>query len=74
MNGIIDMFPQLTKFLDTNKLSVELVRNHFCCHLTVPNKQFNSSFTDIDTDAWHWVRDPFVAHSSARDHSARAEE
>ncbi|KAG7156483.1 General transcription factor II-I repeat domain-containing protein 2-like 1 [Homarus americanus] len=34
LNGIADMFPQLTEFWDTNKLSVELVRNPIRCHLT----------------------------------------
>ena len=74
LNGITDMFPQLTEFLDTNKLPVELVRNQIYGHLTALNDHFNSYFTDLDTDAWDWVRDPFVASSSARGLSAKAEE
>ncbi|XP_042228809.1 zinc finger BED domain-containing protein 5-like [Homarus americanus] len=38
------------------------------------NKHFSSYFTDVDTVAWDWVRDPFVAHSSARGLSGKAEE
>ncbi|XP_076069760.1 protein FAM200A-like [Oratosquilla oratoria] len=68
------MFPQLTEFLDINKLSVELVRNQIYGHLTALSEHFNSYFTDIDTDAWDWVRDPFVASSSARGLSAKVEE
>ncbi|XP_068220026.1 SCAN domain-containing protein 3-like [Palaemon carinicauda] len=74
LNGITDMFPQLTEFLNTNKLSVELVRNQIYGHLTPLNENFNSYFTDLYTDAWDWVRGPFVASSSARGLSAKAEE
>lgn len=74
LNGFTDTFPQITEFLDTNKLSVELVKNQICCHFTALNEHYNSCFTDVDTDAWDWVRDPFVAHPSARGFSAKAEE
>ena len=47
------------------QLSVELVRNHICCHLTALNEHFSSYFTDVDTDGWNRVRDPFVTHSLA---------
>ena len=56
------------------QLSVELVRNHICCHLTTLNEHFSSYFTDVDTDDWYWVRDPFVTHSSARNLSAKTAE
>ena len=48
-------------------------KSHLLSSYTL-NEHFNSYFTDVDTDAWDWVRDPFIAHSSARGLSAKAEE
>ncbi|XP_071399292.1 SCAN domain-containing protein 3-like [Centroberyx affinis] len=73
-NGITDMFPQLTEFLDTNQIPAEIVKNTIGSHLASLGDYFNDYFTDVDTDAWDWVRDPFVAHTSARGLSGKAEE
>ena len=56
------------------QLLVDLIRSHICCHLTALNEHFNLYFTDVDTYAWDWVRDPFVGHWSARGLSAKAAE
>ncbi|KAK1897550.1 Zinc finger MYM-type protein 6 [Dissostichus eleginoides] len=73
-NGITDMFPQLTEFLDTNQIPAEIVKNTIGSHLASLGDYFNDYFTDVDTDAWDWVRDPFVAHTSARGLSGKADE
>ena len=54
--------------------SVELVRTRICCDLTALNENFNSYFTNVNTAAWDWIRNPFVAHSLARGLSAKTEE
>ncbi|KAK1899896.1 Zinc finger MYM-type protein 6, partial [Dissostichus eleginoides] len=71
-NGITDMFPQLTEFLDTNQIPAEIVKNTIGSHLASLGDYFNDYFTDVDTDAWDWVRDPFVTHTSGL--SGKAEE
>ncbi|KAJ4937000.1 hypothetical protein JOQ06_001584 [Pogonophryne albipinna] len=72
-NGITDMFPQLTEFLDTNQIPAKIVKNTIGSHLASLGDYFNYYFTDVDTDAWDWVHDPFVAHTSARGLSGKAE-
>ncbi|KAK5869374.1 hypothetical protein PBY51_024097 [Eleginops maclovinus] len=68
------MFPQLTEFLDKNQIPAEIVINTIGSHLASLGDYFNDYFTDVDTDAWDWVHDPFVAHTSARGLGGKAEE
>ncbi|CAK6977529.1 SCAN domain-containing protein 3-like [Scomber scombrus] len=64
-DGITDMFPQLTEFLHTNNLSVATVRKVATSHLTSLSEHFSSYFSDVNTDAWDWVRDPFAPATTA---------
>lgn len=34
-------------------------------HLTALSKHFNSYFSDVNTDAWDWVRDPFAPSATS---------
>ncbi|XP_077100002.1 SCAN domain-containing protein 3-like [Siphateles boraxobius] len=59
-DGVTDMFPQLTDYLNANNMSVAVVREVATSHLTALSEHFTSYFTDVNTDAWDWVRDPFA--------------
>lgn len=54
-DGITDMFPQLTEFLHTNNLSVDIVSKVATLHLTSLSEHFSSYFSNVNTDAWDWV-------------------
>ena len=57
------MFPQLAEFLHTNK-PVAIVREGATSHLTALSEHFSSYISDVNTNAWDWVRDPFPATTS----------
>ncbi|XP_060774418.1 SCAN domain-containing protein 3-like [Neoarius graeffei] len=59
-DGVTDMFPQLTEFLLANNLPVTVMKEVATSHLTALSKHFTSYFSDVNTDAWDWVRDPFA--------------
>ncbi|KAI3367956.1 hypothetical protein L3Q82_026781, partial [Scortum barcoo] len=40
-------------------MSVAVVRQVATCHLSALSKHFSSYFSDVNTDAGAWVRDPF---------------
>lgn len=50
-----------------------MVRNQIYGHLTPLNEHLYSYFTDLDADTWDWVRDLFIASSSARCLNVKAE-
>ncbi|KAJ4925387.1 hypothetical protein JOQ06_018119 [Pogonophryne albipinna] len=72
--SILETCSPNSEFLDTNQIPAEIVKNTIGSHLASLGDYFNDYFTDVDTDAWDWVRDPFVAHTSARGLSGKAEE
>jgi len=73
-DGVTDMFPQLTEFLHKNNLSVAIVSEVATSHLTALSKHFNSYFSDVNTDAWDWVRDPFAPSATTSGLTGKAEE
>ncbi|XP_057191418.1 SCAN domain-containing protein 3-like [Triplophysa rosa] len=73
-DGITDMFPQLSEFLHTNNLSVATVRKVATSHLTSLSEHFSSYFSDVNTDAWDWVHDPFAPAATANGLTGKAEE
>ncbi|CAL9700169.1 unnamed protein product [Knipowitschia caucasica] len=62
-DGITDMFPQLSDFLHAEKLSVNVVQAVATSHLTSLCQHFRFYFSEVNTDAWDWVRDPFAPGS-----------
>ena len=60
LDGVTDMFPQLTEYLNANNLPVTVVKEVVTSHLTALSKHFTDYFSDVNTDAWDWVRDPFA--------------
>lgn len=56
----MDMFLQLTEFLHTNNRSVDTMREVATSHLTALCKHCRSYSSDVNTDGWDWVRDPFA--------------
>ncbi|XP_057184172.1 zinc finger MYM-type protein 6-like [Triplophysa rosa] len=73
-DGLTDMFPQLSEFLHTNNLSVATVRKVATSHLTSLSEHFSSYFSDVNTDAWDWVHDPFAPAATANGLTGKAEE
>ncbi|KAK5856870.1 hypothetical protein PBY51_008434 [Eleginops maclovinus] len=63
------MYPD-SEFLDTNQIPAEIVKNTTGSHLA----SLGDYFTDVDTNAWDWVCDPFVALTSAWGLGGKAEE
>ncbi|KAJ8348816.1 hypothetical protein SKAU_G00274050 [Synaphobranchus kaupii] len=59
-DGVTDMFAQLTEFIHTNNLSLDVVREVASTHLTALSEHFSSYFSDVNTNDWDWVRDPFA--------------
>uniref|UniRef100_A0A3B4ZRM2 HAT C-terminal dimerisation domain-containing protein n=1 Tax=Stegastes partitus TaxID=144197 RepID=A0A3B4ZRM2_9TELE len=72
-DGETDMFPQLAAFLRTNSLSVAIVSEVASSHLAALREHFSSFFSDVNTDVWDWVCDPFAAAATSG-LSGRAEE
>ncbi|GLD58471.1 SCAN domain-containing protein 3-like protein [Lates japonicus] len=68
------MFPQPTEFLHTNNLSVATMREFATLHLRSLSKHFSSYFSDVNTDAWDWVRHPFAPAARANGLTGKAEE
>ena len=60
LDGVTDMFPQLTEYLNANNLPVTVVKEVVTSHLTALSKHSTNYFSDVNTDAWDWVRDPFA--------------
>ena len=67
------MFPQLTEYLLANDLPVTVVKEVATSHLAALSKHFTSYFSDVNTDAWDWVRDPF-APAATHSLTGKAEE
>ena len=74
LDGVTDMFLQLTEFVLKNNLSVALVSEVATSHLTALSKHFDSYFSDVNTDAWDWVRDPFSPSATTSGLTGKAEE
>ncbi|XP_041837799.1 SCAN domain-containing protein 3-like [Melanotaenia boesemani] len=74
LDGITDMFSQLTEFLNTNNLSVATVKDVIASHLASLNEHFSSYFSDVNTEAWDWVRDPFASAATGNHLTGKAEE
>ena len=62
-DGITDMFPLLTDFLDKEELTLDVVSDQICGHLTAIVSHFNKYFDDIKVDDYDWMRNPFAARA-----------
>ena len=76
-DGITDMFPLITDFMDKEELTLDVVSDQqICGHLTALISHFNKYFDDIKVDDYDWMRNPFAARalSSSKNLCAKAEE
>ncbi len=75
-DGITDMFPLLTDFLDKEELTLDVVSDQICGHLTALISHFNKYFNVIKVDDNDWMRNPFAARAltSSKNLSAKSEE